>query len=293
MDIKQLRYFLAIAEEGKITSAAKKLNIAQPPLSYHLKLLEDELGTKLMDRGNRKIHLTYTGEILKNRAEQILKLVDSTVKELKDFNTGTRGTLSIGTVSSSGATLLPDIITQFHRIYPDVDFEVREGNTYRILEILNSGVIEVGIVRTPFDDDGLNVAFLHTEPMIAVFRKDLKYFSDTKSMNIWKFEGKPLILYRRFEKIILDIFYKNNIKCDVICRTDDARTALLWAESGIGIAMVPRTAIDVVKAPNVVYKVIEEPSLETEIAAISIKGRYISAAARNFLNVFSGKTALT
>ena len=80
MDIKQLKYFLTIAEEGQITSAAKRLNIAQPPLSYHLKLLEEELGVKLVERGSRKIKLTDAGKILKNRAEQMLELAGATVK---------------------------------------------------------------------------------------------------------------------------------------------------------------------------------------------------------------------
>lgn len=287
MDIKQLKYFLTIAEEGKITSAAKKLNIAQPPLSYHLKLLEEELGTKLMDRGNRKIHLTAAGKILKNRAEQILKLVDSTEKELKDFSKGIRGTISIGTVSSSGATLFPDIIENFHRKYPDVNFEVWEGNTYKILEILNSGVIDVGIVRTPFNQEGLNIKYLSREPMIAVFRDDLGYFSDKNSICLKELIGKPLVIYRRFEKIIFEACHNLDFVPEIICKSDDARTALLWAESGIGIALVPITAISIVKAPNLIYRKIDERNLETRIAAICVEDRYISASAQKFMNVIS------
>ncbi|MCH3964784.1 MAG: LysR family transcriptional regulator [Clostridium sp.] len=287
MDIKQLRYFLTIAEEGKITGAAKKLNIAQPPLSYHLKLLEEELGTKLMDRGNKKIHLTDAGEILKNRAEQILELVDSTIKELKDFNEGIKGTLSIGTVSSSGATLFPNIIERFHSIYPKVNFEVWEGNTYRILEILNSGVIDIGIVRTPFNKEGLSIKILSREPMISVFRDDLDYFPDRKSITLKELMGKPLIIYRRFEKIIFEACHNMDFMPEIICKSDDARTTLLWAESGIGIALVPMTALDIVKASGLTYRVIHESSLETSIAAICVKDRYMSAASRNFLNVIS------
>ncbi|WP_279146207.1 LysR family transcriptional regulator [Clostridium tyrobutyricum] len=287
MDIKQLKYFLTIAEEGKITGAAKKLNIAQPPLSYHLKLLEEELGIKLMDRGNRKIHLTDAGKILKNRAEQILELVNSTVKELKDFNEGIRGTLSIGTVSSSGATLFPKIIENFHCKYPNVNFEVRESNTYRIMEILNSGVIEIGIVRTPFNEDGLNVVFRPKEPMIAVFRDDMKSFDRNTPIGLKELVDKPIIVYRRFEKIIIEACQKYGFVPNIICKDDDARTTLLWAESGIGIAIVPKSAIDIMQIYNLDYTLIKEPSLETSIAAICVKERYISSVAKNFLEVFS------
>ncbi|MBP2032163.1 DNA-binding transcriptional LysR family regulator [Clostridium algifaecis] len=287
MDIKQLKYFLAIAEEGKITGAAKKLNIAQPPLSYHLKLLEKELGIKLMDRGSRKIHLTDAGEILKNRAEQILELVDTATKELKDFNKGARGTLSIGTVSSSGAALLPDIIENFNKKYPNINFEIWEGNTYNILEMLNRGIIQIGIVRTPFNSQGLSIEYFSKEPMIAVFKDDSGWFDGKKFICLKDLKSKPLIIYRRFEKIIFKCCYDNNFVPEIICKCDDARTTLLWAESGIGIAMVPKTAIELIKAPGLIYKIINEPTLETCIAAICEKNRYMSTAGKNFLNMIS------
>ncbi|MBI6871552.1 LysR family transcriptional regulator [Clostridium aciditolerans] len=286
MDIKQLKYFLAIAEEGQITGAAKRLNIAQPPLSYHLKLLEEELGVKLVERGSRKIQLTDAGKILRNRAEQMLELAQSTVKELKDFSTGLKGTLSIGTVSSSGATLLPERIKSFHSEYPGVSFEVWEGNTFRILEILNNGVIEIGIVRTPFNTDEFEVRFLSKEPMIAVYAKDCNWLEENKSISLADLIDKPLIIYRRFEKIISESCLKVGFEAKIICKNDDARTTLLWAQSGIGIAIVPKTALELVKSTNLKYKDISEPSLETSIAAIWRKDRYLSTAAKHFLEFF-------
>lgn len=289
MDIKQLKYFLTIAKEGKITSAAKKLNMAQPPLSYHLKLLEEELGVKLMDRGSHKIHLTSAGQILANRAEQILKLVSFTTKELKDFKEGAKGTLSIGTVSSSGATLLPERINTFHKEYPGVNFNVWEGNTFRILEILNSGLIEVGIVRTPFNTEGLEITALPKEPMTVVFNKESDLFEHKESVNLKDLKGRPLIIYKRFEKLIFECCNREGFVPNIVCNTEDARTALLWAEAGIGIAIVPKTSFDVVKNVNLKRKRIDEANLETSIAAICVKNRYISSVARNFLHVFSMK----
>lgn len=102
MDIRQLKYFLTITEEEQITAAARRLRIAQPPLSQQMKGLEDELGITLFKRGPRHIQLTDAGKLLANRARQILELSDSTVREIDDFKRGLKGTLSIGTVSSSG-----------------------------------------------------------------------------------------------------------------------------------------------------------------------------------------------
>lgn len=286
MDIKQLRYFLAIAEEEQITGASKKLNMAQPPLSQQLKNLEDELGVKLVERGSRKIKLTDAGKVLRNRAEQIIELTETTFKEVKDFTKGLQGTLSIGTVSSSGATLVPQRIVNFNKRYPSINFEIWEGNTYKILEILNSGVIEIGIVRTPFNMENLECICLEPEPMVAVSSKKIDWGIKEPYICLEDLIDKPLIIYRRFEKIILEACQNKGFEPKVLCKNDDARTTLLWADAGLGVAIVPKTAVALVQSNNLIYSQINEESLKTQIAAIWMKNRYISTAAKNFLETF-------
>ena len=286
MDIRQLRYFLAIAEEEQITSAAKRLHIAQPPLSQQLKSLENELGVKLVERGSRKIQLTDAGQILRNRAEQILELTEATARELKDFSEGLQGTLSIGAVSSSGAALLPKRIHSFNRKCPGINFEIWEGNTYRILEILNSGVIEIGIVRTPFNIENFESIPLPIEPMVAAISGNHFLGEHQSQICLTDLKDKPLIIYRRFEKIIIQACEKAGFEPKIFCKTDDARTTLLWADSGMGIAIVPKVALELIRSPNLKYKEIKESSLETQIVAIWMKNRYLSTAARHFLETF-------
>lgn len=286
MDIRQLRYFLTIAEEGQITSAANRLHMSQPPLSQQLKLLEEELGIKLVERGSRSIQLTDAGKLLKNRAEQILELSDTTVKELKDFDNGLKGTLSIGTVSSSGATFLPERIQKFNKNFPGISFEIWEGNTYRILEILNSGIIEIGIVRTPFNISTFDCIKMPLEPMVAVNVNSMQEFPSKDYIELSELASKPLIIYRRFENLILETCKKVGFRPNIICRTDDARSTLLWAESGIGIALVPESATKLVGSSNLKYKPINEKDLQTQIAAIWVKNRYLSTAAKQFLNTY-------
>ena len=173
MDIKQLTYFITIAEEGTITHAANKLHMAQPPLSTQLKLLEDELGIKLIERGARKVKLTDAGKILYKRAKHILEITNSTTKEIEEFRKGIQGTLRLGTISSSGTALLSKRIINFNKKYPNIKFEIHEGNTYELIEKMNSGIIEVGIVRTPFNSQNFECIFLETEPMVAVMSNSL------------------------------------------------------------------------------------------------------------------------
>ena len=175
MDIKQLTYFIAIVEEGNITRASNKLHMAQPPLSNQLKLLEDELGTKLLERGARKVNLTDSGKILYNRAKHIVEITKATVTEIEEFCDGTQGTLRLGTISSSGTALLSSRVIEFNQKYPNIKFEIHEGNTYEVLEMINSGIIEVGIVRTPFNSQNLECLLLDSEPMVAVMSSDYNF----------------------------------------------------------------------------------------------------------------------
>ncbi|MTK11293.1 MAG: LysR family transcriptional regulator [Clostridiaceae bacterium] len=286
MDIRQLRYFITIAEEGNITKAARRLHIAQPPLSQQLKLLEEELGVKLVERGSRKIQLTDAGKILRHRAEQVVELVESTVKELKDFNEGLQGTLSVGTVPSSGSTLLPERIYNFHESYPGVTFQIWEGDTYRILDLLNNGVIEIGIVRTPINSEFFEIIYLPDEPMVVATRGDMYWGKEQKSICLKELKDKPLIIDRRFEKMIVDSCEKSGFEPKILCKSDDARSILLWADTGIGVAIVPKAAMGLIPSTNLKYKEINESSLETQTAIIWMKNRYLSSAAKHFLETF-------
>ena len=167
MDIRQLLYFTTIAEEGSISAAAKKLHLSQPPLSYQMKLLEEELHLPLIERSARGIALTEAGRVLYKRAQGILELSELTRKEMLAMASGFTGTLHIGTVSSSGASLLGWRIPAFHQKYPQIGFAIHEGNTFELMEMLESGLIELAIVRTPFHNDQLNCLYLSPEPMIA------------------------------------------------------------------------------------------------------------------------------
>ncbi|MHB1653050.1 MAG: LysR family transcriptional regulator [Desulfitobacteriaceae bacterium] len=285
MDIRQLTYFLAIIEEGNITRAAERLHIAQPPLSQQLKLLEDELGVKLVERSTRKMQITDAGQMLRQRAKQMLELMETTIKELKDYNEGLQGTLSIGTISS-GAMLLSKRIHSFHQIYPGINFQIREGGTYEILELLKSRVIEIGIIRTPLNTEAYESICLPNEPMVAATRDDSNWEEHQKYIHLTELANKPLLVDRRYEKIIVESCQQAGFEPRIICKSDDSRAILLWANTGMGTAIVPKTWIGLIQNTNLKYKVIDEPSLITGTAIIWLKNQYLPSAARHFLETF-------
>jgi LysR family transcriptional regulator, salicylic acid-responsive activator of bsdBCD len=286
MDLRQLVYFLAIAEEGNITRAAERLHIAQPPLSQQLKLLEEEFGVVLMERNTRKIQITDAGRLLQTRAKQILELTEKTAKELKDLKEGFQGTLSIGTISSAGETLLPLKIQSFHEKYPGVDFHIRESGTFEILELIKGGVVELGIIRTPLNQDIFEYINLPDEPMVAGALGDLFWDGNRGCLELTGLEGKPLLMHNRYTNNIEEACRKAGFEPRIVCRIDDTRSMLSWANTGMGIAIIPRDMIGLLPDVKLDYREIKEESLVTRTVIIWMKNRYLSAPARHFLETF-------
>lgn len=289
MDIRQLLYFTTIAEEGSISAAAKKLHLSQPPLSYQVKLLEEELHLPLIERSARGIALTEAGRVLYKRAQGILELSELTRKEMLAMASGFTGTLHIGTVSSSGASLLGWRIPAFHQKYPQIGFAIHEGNTFELMEMLESRLIELAIVRTPFHNDQLNCLYLSPEPMIAAGAASFfpAGMPSGQPISLELLGHAPVILYRRFEKILLSLCEQKGITPQVFCIADDARTTLMWAEAGLGVAVVPQSAYRIMPHHNMVYGELSEEDLHTRIAAVCKKGCSLSWAAQQFLEIFA------
>lgn len=286
MDIKQLNYFLAIIEEGSITKAAERLHIAQPPLSHQLKLLEEELEMKLIERTTKKLQITGAGELLQYRAEQILQLVETTINELKNYNNEFLGVLSVGTVPSSGGVLLPELLYSFHEKYPSLNFQIREGDTYRILDMLTKGIIDIGIVRTPFNSEIFESISLPYDPMMAITKDNLYLGGENEFISVTNLINVPLIIDRRFELMIVSSCKKAGFKPRILCECDDVRSIISWAETGMGVGIVPKPATGLISNPNTICREINELSLETRTTLLWLKDRHLSYITKEFLQVF-------
>ena len=283
MDLKQLKYFLTVVDERQITAAARKLHMAQPPLSQQMKLLESELGTELFKRGPHHIELTDAGRLLTRRAQQLLALADSTSREIADLCQGLRGTLAIGTISSSGSILWHPGLQRFQQQYRDVHFEIYDANTYQLIELLEKGVIEIGIVRTPFNASQFHCAYLEPEPMIAAMTAGLDWCPGRDTIALHELDQRQLIIYRRFHRVLDDAFTAQAIQPEIYCRNVDARTTILWANAGLGIAITPASASNLAAHEQLHIKKIDEPSLATRIAIIWRRDAYLSNLAEKFL----------
>lgn len=286
MDIRQLKYFLAIAEAGQITKAANQLHITQPPLSQQMLLLEKELGVQLLERTKKHINLTEAGCILQNRAEQIIELINSAVNEVQEAANGISGKLTIGTITSSGRSLIPEYIQKFHQTYPKVSFDLRLGDSRRILELLDAGIIEIGLVRLPINSSLYNYITLPKESMVMVALPDTITTEDKETLSFDKIKDKPLLIHRRYESTIFDYCNQAGFQPNILCTSDDTTSLLIWAKLGLGIAIVPETAINLLQESPLLIQKIASPAIITIGAIIWIKKHSLSTAATHFIDMF-------
>lgn len=243
MNFRQLEYFLAVANAGQITAAARQLHMAQPPLSYQLKQLEAEMGVTLLNRTAAGTTLTPAGKLLRDYAQQLLDLRDRADSQVRSLGQGLAGVLSVGVISSSiGATPNAKLRT-LTRHYPKVQIRLFEDNTYGLIDRLDKHLIDVAIVRTPFTAPGLASKELTTESMAAVVPQKYDHFQGA-TLRVEDLATVPLIIYRRFEHLFETTFAEKKMAPFIACTCDDARTAVQWANNRMGVAIVPQSVAE-------------------------------------------------
>ena len=284
--IKDMRAFFAIVEEGNISHAAIRLGIAQPALSRQMKHLEENLQVKLFERGSRRIRLTEAGLVLYNRVENILGLVDGTVREIKEIGSGTKGSIRIGTITTSGAMILPDLIAEFRKLYPDVTFEIWEAEGARIIELLDSRLIEIAFTRTQVDNLTYDLLVLPNEPLVIVMNSENVCGDDKGSIRLEELKDQPMIIPLRWKSNFIAACKKLDFDPNIICVSDSIVQDLLMVKMNLGAALIPVSSKRLLSDGDLVYKRLVEPEMTTHTVVAWRKNQTLSASCKNFLELF-------
>ena len=264
MNIKQLRALLVVAQERQITAAAKRLYTSQPPLSYQMKQLEKELGVKLFVRSAYGIRLTEAGKTFQHYAQKIVSLERQAHDELNQEENGEAGQINLGLISSAGELIPNTAMRVLTANYPRITFNIIEGNTFDLLDQLNDDLLDLAIVRTPLNMRGLAKKVLNTDRMVAAY--DPARMKLPAQLKLADLAGQPLILYRRFEGIFNRDFAQQGIAPFYAVKCDDARTAIRWADGGMGVALVPESIARCVAHHTIVP--VDYPSWNTHVQVI-------------------------
>lgn len=284
--IKDMRAFFAIVEEGNISHAAQRLGIAQPALSRQMKHLEENLHVKLFERGSRRIRLTEAGALLYNRVENILGMVDGTVREIKEIGDGSKGVIRIGTITTSGAMILPDLIAKFRKLYPEVTFEIWEAEGARIIELLDNRLIEIAITRTQVDSSTYELLVLPNEPLVMVMNAQNICGRKDDTIKLKELKDEPLIIPLRWKSNFVNACQKLDFEPNIICVSDSIVQDLLMVKNNLGAAMIPISSKKLLTDGDLVYKRIVEPEMTTHTVLAWRKNQTLSTACKNFIELF-------
>ena len=259
--IKDMRAFFAIVEEGNISHAAIRLGIAQPALSR---------------RGSRRIRLTEAGQVLYNRVENILGLVDGTVREIKEIGSGTKGAIRIGTITTSGAMILPDLIAEFRKLYPDVTFEIWEAEGARIIELLDSRLIEIAITRTQVDNLNYDLLVLPNEPLVVVMNSKSLCGAKKETVKLEELKDQPMIIPLRWKSSFVAACRKLDFEPNIICVSDSIVQDLMMVKMNLGAALIPFSG----------RRLLTDGNLTTHTVVAWRKNQTLSSSCKNFLELF-------
>src|SRR3984885_731896 len=196
LELRHLRYFVAVAEELHFSRAAKRLHMAQPPLSQQIRKLEQYIGHPLFTRNSRTVALTQAGEMLLERSRYLLRRLEDDLETVRRVGRGEIGTLTIGFIGSAMLTVLPTLIGSYRRRFPKVDLRLRELTTSSLVDAIRQGAVDLGFLRDAGPTEGLMVEQVIAERFVVALA-EAHPLASRKKLSLAELKGEPLILFAR------------------------------------------------------------------------------------------------
>lgn len=252
MELRTLRYFLAVAQEKNITRAAENLHVTQPTLSRQISDLEDELGTTLFIRGKRSVELTEDGALLRQRAQDIVELVDRTEHEFAGKREAVAGTVVIGATEALGGHDLAIAIRRFSRQYPAVRFELYNGMADVLRERIDKGALDLGLLLEPVDTTRYEFIRLTTPERWGVLVHSSHPFAKRTEVAVRELIDQPLMLPSRpsARREILNWIGCEEHRLNILVGYNLLSNIALLVEHGVGVAVCMDGALSLHASPE-------------------------------------------
>lgn len=276
MELRHLRYFVAVANERNFTRAVEVLNIAQPPLSRQLRQLEEEVGSELIDRDCRPLRLTEAGRLLYEQAVHVLAGVDQLRSSMQRLSEVGRPRFVIGFVGSTLYGLLPEVIRRFRDCASQVDVSLLECSTVEQIAALKEGRIDVGFGRLRVEAPGIRRIVLAEEPLIAVVPIDHPLAQRGKPLHLAQLLDEPLIVYPRparpsYADQIFSVYQDQGLQISDVIEVRELQTAIGLVAARAGFSIVP-ASVQRLRRDDVCYLPIIERNARSPIMMIHRAG---------------------
>lgn len=269
MELRHLRYFVAVAEELHFGRAAARLHMAQPPLSQQIRQLEDELGVRLLARTNRRVALTEAGRVLLDGARRVLALADETAEAARRADRGEVGRLALGFVGSATYEALPALLRAYGARYPGVEVALHQMTTAEQVAALAEGRIAAGLVRPPVPDAGLALLTLRREAFVAALPRDHRLAGD-EGVSIRALADESFIMFPRTQgaglyDLALALCTRGGFAPRIAQVATEMQTIVGLVAAGMGVALVP-ASLRRLRPDDVAYVAIREAAPDVELA---------------------------
>lgn len=293
MELRHLRYFIAVAEELHFGRAAERLQISQPPLSLQIKQLETKLGVLLFSRTRQRIELTTAGESFLKNTYKIMAFIDKACEESKRVDRGESGQLILAFTGAIGFELLPAILRAYQDKYPDVNIILKQMTTSDQIEAFRQNVIDVGLIVMPVLSESLNIKLIHEEPFIVALPRAHHLAQDRDTIKIASLVNEKFIMTPRasgegYYDSIISLCNSAGFSPTKTQEADELHNVVSFVASGMGIAILP-SSIQFLKNDDIVYLPLENNSLDYR-TGIAWNKTEDSSTALTFISFLSEST---
>ena len=289
MELRVLKYFLTVAREGSITGAANSLHLTQPTLTRQIQELEKELGQKLFVRGKYKVTLTPEGMILRNRAQEIVDLVEKTEAEFQAITDTVSGDVYIGGGESDCMKHIAEIIKEIQTEYPAIKFHLFSGNAEDVTEKLDKGLLDFGVLIQPVDLSKYDNLPLPDKDIWGVIMRKDSPLAEKEYIELEDLRGLPLINSRQAmrktssKNEFIEWFRGEFENLNTVATINLVYNAAVMVKAGVGYAITLDKLVNTSEESELCFKPLK-PKLESGLDIVWKKYRVFSPAAKIFLD---------
>ncbi|RFU68974.1 LysR family transcriptional regulator [Peribacillus saganii] len=294
MELRQLKYFLEVAKHKSITKAAESLHISQPALSKMIMGLEEELGMTLIIRTNKTSEITDAGMVVMEYAQKMAVLVDEMSTTLNDMTNLTRGKINIGLPPFIGSLFFPQVLAKFHQKYPNIEMNITEYGGARVVKSVEEGEIELGVAVQPIDDQEFNVFPIVEEEMKLLVNSEHR-FASRDNVCINELINEEFIFYSEefaLHDIMRNLFISEGFEPKILFKSSQWDFMSEMVAANLGITILPEPICNRV-FHNELRIIGLKPAVLWKLAVITKKNRYLSNAARMFVEFILNERKIT
>jgi DNA-binding transcriptional LysR family regulator len=274
MELRQLRYFVAVAEELHFRRAAARLHMSQPPLSHQIRLLEEELGCPLLARTRQRVEMTPAGEAFLRDARAVLADLDRAAHNARRIHEGQTGLLRVSFAGSALLSLVPRAVHALAETHPEIDVELHERSTSDQVRALRAGTTDLGLAPMPIADDALDVEVLVREPTVAAVPSGHP-LAAARSLTLRLLAEYPFVLFPReqapgYHDLLMTAVTSAGTPPRVIQQAAETQTIIGLVAAGAGVSLVP-ASVQQLALDGVAYLPVDDAP-DTELAALARRG---------------------